>query len=471
MKKIFNIFLASVIAFFTIPLTGFTVSADDGSKINDGIYEINYTAYHEDVDVDNFFNKPATLKVESGRQYIQLQHKATNFIVSLSLPSGDVDVIEEDEENLTRTVGFEVNESLLNPIKLGMKMSYGMTHEIEVTFDLISLTFVSEIEDSDSSEDDESSEVGDNDSEGDGSENESDGNKEENESDNESEGDSNGEGIETPGEDNENDLIADGTYTIDVSYLHADEEKPSSMARYMGDTAFVTVKEGQAEVTITVNAHETVTKLLVDNKKSIIAKLDGNKRYETFHIGSLESVSNAYVEYQAPYNGDIHYGNADFRIVFDVETIEKANVNDQPGIDIEEVLLNLDEGYYTIDTSYLRTDNDNPSSMGSYLGETTFVAIEDGKAFVTVTVNDDETVTKLQVDEKNSVEKIVDGNKRYETFEIDNLVSLLNAYVEYQALLDDTIYEGNADFRISFDENRSEERRVGKECRALWALA
>lgn len=456
MKKMFNIFLASVIAFFTIPLTGFTVSADDGTKLNDGIYEIDYTVYHEDVDVNSFFNKPATLKVENGRQYIQLQYTATNYIVSLSLPSGDVDVIGEDNENQTRTVGFEVNGSLLNPIMLELKMSYGMTHEVQVTFDLDSLTFISEIENSESSEDDESSEEGDNDREEDGSENESDGNTgAEDGSENESDGDSNGEGTETPGEetDNENDLIADGTYTIDVSYLHTDKEEPSTMARYLDDTAFVTVKDGKAEVTITVNDHGTVTKLLVDNKKSIVAKLDGNKRYETFHVESLESVSNAYVEYQAPLPGRIHYGKADFRIVFDVESIQKVSANNQPGIDIEEVLLNLDEGYYTIGTSYIRADNNDSSSMGRYLGENTFVSIEEGKVFVTITVNDKDTVTKLQVNGRDSVEKIVDGDKRYETFEIENLVSLLNAYVEYQAPYNGDIHYGKADFRISLDEN------------------
>src|SRR5699024_9647565 len=102
--------------------------------------------------------------------------------------------------------------------------------------------------------------------------------------------------------------------------------------------------------------------------------------------------------------------------------------------------------------SYLKADSDDTSSMGSYLNNSVFLTVKDGKVNATITINEDETVTKLQVDGKDAVEKVVDGEKRYETFELDQLDSLLNAYVEYQAPFQGSVFEGNADFRISFDE-------------------
>src|SRR5699024_8142550 len=92
------------------------------------------------------------------------------------------------------------------------------------------------------------------------------------------------------------------------------------------------------------------------------------------------------------------------------------------------------------------------SSMGRYLEDNVFVSFEEGQVFLTITVNNDETVTKLQVDGKDAVETVVDGNKRHETFEFDNLLSLLNAYVEYQAPYQGEIFEGNADFIIALDQ-------------------
>src|SRR5699024_4403676 len=131
----------------------------------------------------------------------------------------------------------------------------------------------------------------------------------------------------------------------------------------------------------------------------------------------------------------------------------------EPEQDEDNSVIDLDKGYYTIDASYLRDDNDNKSSMASYLESPVFLEVKDGKVLVTITISEDETVTKMQVEGKNAVNKVVDGKKRHETFELDQLDSIINAYVEYQAPFQGDVFEGNANFRISFDKDSVEKSK------------
>src|SRR5699024_8478044 len=57
---------------------------------------------------------------------------------------------------------------------------------------------------------------------------------------------------------------------------------------------------------------------------------------ETFELDQLDSIINAYVEYQAPFQGDVFEGNADFRISFDKDSVEKSKKSLKPGIDAEQ---------------------------------------------------------------------------------------------------------------------------------------
>src|SRR5699024_10758931 len=123
----------------------------------------------------------------------------------------------------------------------------------------------------------------------------------------------------------------------------------------------------------------------------------------------------------------------------------------------------LDKGHYTINASYLKTNSDENSAMGSYLDNAAFLSVKDGKVYVTITVNEDETVTKLQIDDKNATEKKVDGDKRYETFVLDKLPSTINAYVEYQAPFQGSTFKGEAGFDISFDKESLKEAKASDQ--------
>src|SRR5690625_1280125 len=474
MKKSFNIFLAFVIVFFTVPFGGLKVSADAGDNsrvVPDKAYEIEYVIKEDGKDknsvANQYFVKPGILLVKDNDKYAQLTISNGDMVRELSTKNGDVIIVQENEDNSV-IVQFKVESSEMDlkmrvivppgliPGFPGYDEDYttqlnideGAQKEIEIgNHKLVPSeggngpTFEPEEPETPTDPDnDGSTGTGDNKEPG----------------DNGSDEDSNGDETENPDGDNEKengtDLIDEhGSYTMDVSYLQATEEKPSAMARYLGDTVFVTVEEGKTELTITVTDHETVTKLQVEGENSVTAKLDGENRYETFELESLKDTVNAYVEYQAPYGDGIHYGSADFRIVFDAESINKVGVEDQPGYDIEEVLLNLDEGYYTIDASYVNLTDGSQSAMARYLADNAFVSVKDGKVELTITVNSDETVTKLQVNGEDAVDKVVDGDNRYETFELNDLLSILNGYVEYQAPFGDGIHYGDATFKIDLD--------------------
>ncbi|MCZ2258574.1 NEAT domain-containing protein [Sporosarcina sp. G11-34] len=130
--------------------------------------------------------------------------------------------------------------------------------------------------------------------------------------------------------------LTDGFYTIKGSFLHLEEEKASSMARYLGSSMFLEVVNGKVELTVTVSEDETVTLLKVDGKNAVKSKVDGKKRYDTYELDSLATVLNGYAEYQAPMgNGKIHYGKADFRISLADESIVKTEASAKPGYEKE----------------------------------------------------------------------------------------------------------------------------------------
>src|SRR5699024_12852506 len=74
-----------------------------------------------------------------------------------------------------------------------------------------------------------------------------------------------------------------------------------------------------------------------------------------------------------------------------------------------------------IDVSYIKDDSEETSSMASYLESPIYLEAKNGKILATITINDDETVTKLQVEGKDAIEKVVEGNKRNEKFELEYL--------------------------------------------------
>lgn len=146
MKKRFPLFIgltAIILAIFTAVVPVNSVSA----AIADGTYQLNYEMKEDGTQntsiADGYFTKPATLTVENGVQYIQLTVTGSNYIKSLSAPSGPVQVVSEDTENQTRTVKFRVDGDLSQPLDMQMHIvvpdMYDTTHTAQAVFDVSGL--------------------------------------------------------------------------------------------------------------------------------------------------------------------------------------------------------------------------------------------------------------------------------------------------------------------------------------------
>jgi|SRR5690625_128259 len=453
MKKFLSILLTLTIAFFTLPFSGNTVLADSNKLLDDGNYKIDYTVQHDNVDVDKFFKKPAILKVEDGSQYVQLTHTAADYIKSVSVQNEDVKVINEDEKE--RTVEFNVSD-LSKSMVVSLEMVYGMTHDTTLTFNLDSL------KNEDGAQQDENS------AEENGNVEDSDLNeepKDEEETKDENENEIDSEDVANSEKEVENDKES-GTHesdeatkpeqeanatAIDVSYIKDDSEETSSMASYLESPIYLEVKNGKILATITINDDETVTKLQVEGKDAIEKVVEGNKRHETFELDNLSSILNAYVEYQAPFQGSVFKGDADFRISLDKDALadfkaannlgdsdegntdkdsdktkdepksDKKDNNDKKGTDKKDNKGTKQEKKsdqlvpdkaYEINYTIMHEDGNKPSISDEFFKKPAKLFEKDGKTYLQMTIMNGDMISELSNKYGNAVdvEKNDDGS-------------------------------------------------------------
>lgn len=299
-------------------------------------------------------------------------------------------------------------------------------------------------------------------------------------------------------EEKEEKVFEDGEYDITAKALNTDSDEASGAAGFIKEDAKLMIENGQIKLAITIpnNDMAEIKGMQIEGKAPEKEEKDDSVVY-TYVLNELQEELSAQVQYEVPSLNMEH--DVPFR--FELEGLDnlplkeeddgsegtdkdnsegtdedQAEDNDESeGSDKDESddkeedkgeetdkdkpeedeisLDNLKDGYYTIGVEYLKSDDDDTSSMGNYLSDEVFVAVKDGKPELTVTVEEDETVTKLEIADKTAHKKEIDGEKRYETFNVTKLDSTLTAYVEYQAPFQGSVFEGNADFRVAFDES------------------
>lgn len=123
-------------------------------EMEDGTYTMDYVILRGDNDsvsiANDYFEKPATLIVENGEQYIQFWINHSQWVKELQSPLGeefvDVDIVEENEEEDLRLVQFRVARDLNEPIEFKMHVYidslepvYDHRYSVRFDFDLDSL--------------------------------------------------------------------------------------------------------------------------------------------------------------------------------------------------------------------------------------------------------------------------------------------------------------------------------------------
>jgi len=137
-KKWFLTFLITILA---LPIFASNVFAETEVVYEDGTYEVPFVAKFGDTVFDQFL-ETATVKVEDGNQTIQFGHIQTSVILAVTVPNGTVNIINEDEANDTRVVGFNYDGNLTEPVPFSINMFYGSTHDMHAYLDMSNVPVV-----------------------------------------------------------------------------------------------------------------------------------------------------------------------------------------------------------------------------------------------------------------------------------------------------------------------------------------
>lgn len=293
MKKRMTVFLLTCLVFMlALP----TIHAQQGQQ------EMTFDVLKEDSDelsaASRYMNNPAIITVENGITYATITLNHSHWWQSLKVQAEqpgtfaddhfvEAEVLSEDEEANERVVKFAIAdiEQALNAqihiIVTGVPNlgAYDMKHNIRLKF-----------------------------------------NSER----------------ETPAEQA---AIADGHYTIDFAILHEEEDRPSSMSRYIATPASLLVENGTNTVTMTLLNHEQITALQIEQDGTFVdtdvVNIDevANERVVSFAVTDLAEIVPAKVQvYVAAQN---YTGNHVIRFAFDLTSLEIVAAEDSAFADIK----------------------------------------------------------------------------------------------------------------------------------------
>src|SRR5690625_2312657 len=192
--------------------------------------------------------------------------------------------------------------------------------------------------------------------------------------------------------------IQDGTYEIQAKAINKDTGEPSGAASFINEEVTLKIENGVFELIITIPHNEMaiINGLQIEGIHPEIE--EGEKEtYKTYTLERLTEELRARVQYEVPFLGLVH--DVGFKFVLEgldelpviieepeepVEDPEESDDSERPGEEkddeSDQFWSELDDGDYLVDVSYLRTDNDDTSSMGRYLDQTAFISVTDNKA-------------------------------------------------------------------------------------------
>ncbi|MBC2256499.1 sortase B protein-sorting domain-containing protein [Listeria ivanovii] len=325
MKKLWKKGLVSLLAWMLIfqMIPGFSASATDSRLKDGGEYQVQVNFYKDNTgkttkessEADKYIDHTATIKVENGQPYMYLTITNSNFWQTMAISKDgsrpakplqaevyqdsyqDVQTVSTDAANNTRVEKFKLS-SLDDIIYSYMHIkvdaiSYDHWYQVDLTIDPSSLKVISE------------------------------------------------PAVTTPG------TLSDGIYTIPFVAKKANDDTNSSMQNYFDNPAWLKVKNGKKTIAMTVNDNKTVTALktqlagALQDVKIISEDKDANTRIVEFEVVDLSQPLAAHVNYEAPFNGSVYKGQADFRYVFDTTKAVTASL--YPGADVTPPVVDPEE--------------------------------------------------------------------------------------------------------------------------------
>ena len=418
--------------------------AEEPLFLEDGTYEVDFTVTYPGMDVDEYFTKPAILNVENGTQYIQIEHNSIDIIKALSIPNGDVDVISEDEDNDTRVVGFDVDGDLSESAEMGMVMSYGMTHDVQVDFDIDSIQMIEQPKEP-----------------------------------------------ETPDSELDPDNLSKGVYSLDYTFLKKGEDAASSMDGFTDGPAYVKVDEdGNQFVALTLTSAEMIQWFKVNDEYATVLQEDKNTRVVEFKVDNLteKQDGNIYVEvpnmYSTEHEVDLVFDTNSLQTAKDSDYPEDHNIgqspkpvnpegegnddlgkpsgddnDEKPGTLYEKSELIPDKAY-EIDFVIKHETEDRISAADEFFKKPGILLYKDGEKYLQLTVTNSDMIQSLSAGGKDVliVQENADGSKVIQ-FKVAGAISDvidLNMFISVPGLYD---MEHNA--RLFLDPDSQKEVDVG----------
>ncbi|MCM3701198.1 NEAT domain-containing protein [Paenibacillus macerans] len=140
-KRFSALVLAGILSLLIIPAALAAVNLEDGT------YSVNYTVLKADSDTasmaDTYFAKPATVVVENGEVYAQVQLNSSSWITKLEVEHGgtfvEAQTVSSNSAANTRVVQFPL-EGLTSPTNAKITVSipaigYSGYYDIRLAFD------------------------------------------------------------------------------------------------------------------------------------------------------------------------------------------------------------------------------------------------------------------------------------------------------------------------------------------------
>ncbi|MBC1754692.1 NEAT domain-containing protein [Listeria seeligeri] len=325
MKKLWKKGLVSLLALTLIfqMIPGFTANAADSKLKDGGEYQVQVNFYKDNTgkttkessEADKYIDHTATIKVENGQPYMYLTITSSNFWQTMAVSKDgtrpekpaqaevyqdsyeDVQTVSTEATNNTHVEKFKLN-SLDDIIFSYMHIkvdaiNYDHWYQVDLTIDSSSFKVISEPT------------------------------------------------VTNPV------TLADGIYTIPFVAKKANDDTNSSMQNYFDNPAWLKVKNGKKTVAMTVNDNKTVTALktqlagALQDVKVVSEDKDANTRIVEFEVEDLNQPLAAHVNYEAPFNGSVYKGQADFRYVFD--TTKAVVASSYPGTDVTPPVVDPEE--------------------------------------------------------------------------------------------------------------------------------
>lgn len=312
MKKNLMVFLTAILLVFTaLPALPSSAAETEGQK--EHAYEMPFKVWKQDVDekstAGDYLKSPLTVKIEDGKAFAYVTLLQSQFWQSLKVQDGkdfvDTTVVSEDKDS--RVVKFELKD-YTKPVNVkahiivtGIPGMPPYDHVYDLRFVIDSSNVPTGKPETDKPET---------------------------------------EKPETEKPETPEVSVEDGEYTIGYKVLHEEEEKDSSMMRYMETPAMVSVKDGKKTVSLKLTNNEQITEVQVKKDgefvDATVVSVDeaANSRIVSFEVADLATtVDMSFTVFVAQAN---HTGHYKARLVLDQDSMKPVVTEEEPTEEPEE---------------------------------------------------------------------------------------------------------------------------------------